>query len=207
MSGLTIELVHDEKPERRAARDSRGNAQLPEEATAEIVTLLADWGLLDPRFAVLDLGCGSGRLESALSPHIASVTGIDISQALLEEARRRCGELPNVRFELGSGSDLHGIGAASVDLILLVDTFRDVMLSGAAVAARLYAESARVLAPGGSLLILDAGYSGDADAELVELAQLAQGAGLEIRRADWCPLSCGDAAAFQLVKLAARSRA
>lgn len=156
---------------------------------------------------VLDIGCGIGRLETALAPRVASVTGIDLSGAMLEEARRRCGELPNVRFALGSGSDLVGIADSSVDLILLIDTLPYVLLSGPALAAQLCAESARVLKPRGSLLILNAQYGADADTELFELEQLAESADLEIHRADWSPFSFWDAPAFQLVKLADRSRA
>lgn len=193
-------------PEGSVALYSLGNAQLLEEATAEISALLENWGLLDPRCVVLDIGCGIGRLEAALAPRVGSVTGIDISEAMLEEARRRCGDLPNVRFALGSGSDLAGTPDASVDLILLIDTFPYVVLSGAALTARLCAESARVLAPGGSLLILNARYGADADAELTELTRLAEAAGLDIHRADWRPLHSWDAPAFQL-KRAARSRA
>lgn len=175
-------------------------AQTSEEATAGIVAMLADWDLLDPRSVVLDIGCGIGRLEAALASRVASVTGLDLSRAMLEEASRRCRALPNVRFVLGSASDLSDIPDASVDLILLIDTFPHVMRSGRELAAQLCAESARVLEPAGSLLILNVSYGGDADADLLELAQLAEGAGLEIRRADWRPLTCGDAPAFQLVR-------
>ena len=194
-------------PEGSVALYSLGNAQLLEEATAEAVALLNDWGLIEQTSVVLDIGCGIGRLETALAPRVASVTGIDLSGAMLEEARRRCGELPNVRFALGSGSDLVGIADSSVDLILLIDTLPYVLLSGPALAAQLCAESARVLKPRGSLLILNARYGADADTELFELEQLAESADLEIHRADWSPFSFWDAPAFQLVKLADRSRA
>lgn len=193
-------------PEGSVALYTLGDARLLEEATADIVALLVDWGLLDAASAVLDIGCGIGRLEAALASHVASVYGIDISQAMIEEARRRCGHLPNVRFALGSGSDLAGIADGSVDLLLLIDTLPYVILSGPALAAKVCAESARVLERDGSLLILNATYGGDADADLIELARLAEGAGLEIHRADWRPLSSWDAPAFQL-KRASRSRA
>lgn len=193
-------------PEGSVALYSLGDARLLEDATAEIVALLAERGLLDESTVVLDVGCGIGRLEAALAPHVASVYGIDISQAMLEEARRRCGHLANVRFALGSGSDLAGIADGSVDLLLLIDTLPYVMLSGPALAAKHFTESARVLERSGSLLVLNATYGGDADADLIELAQLAEWAGLEIHRADWRPLSSWDAPAFQL-KHASRSPA
>ena len=171
------------------------------DSVGELVELLDHWGLLDPDSAVLDVGCGIGRLEAALAPRVASVTGVDNSPAMLEEARRRCGHLPNVRFALASGRDLEGIAAESVDLVLLIDTLPCLILSGSALAAKLCAESARVLAPGGSLFVLNATCGGDADADLAELTQLAEGAGLEFHRADWRPLRRWDAPAFQLAKV------
>ena len=156
---------------------SLGNAELLAEATGEIVELLESWGLLAPDSAVLDIGCGIGRLESALSRRVASITGI------------------------GSESELAGIADESVELVLLIDTLPYLILSGSALAARLCAESARVLAPGGSLLILNATYGGDADADLAEVAQLAEGASLAFHRADWRPLRSWDAPAFQLTKV------
>lgn len=41
-----------------------------------------------PRGRALDFGCGVGRLTIPLSDHFESVVGVDIAQAMLEEARR-----------------------------------------------------------------------------------------------------------------------
>ena len=48
----------------------------------------------------LDFGCGVGRLTLALARHFESVTGIDVSQAMLDEARTSCNTLGvgNVRW-------------------------------------------------------------------------------------------------------------
>jgi len=52
------------------------------------------------RAKALDFGCGVGRLTIPLASHFESVTGIDISQAMLDEARANCSTLGvgNVRF-------------------------------------------------------------------------------------------------------------
>ena len=46
----------------------------------------------------LDLGTGTGALAFALAPYVADVVGVDNAPALLEEARRRGGDFPNVTF-------------------------------------------------------------------------------------------------------------
>jgi SAM-dependent methyltransferase len=43
---------------------------------------------------VLDLGCGTGRVALDLADHGVPVVGLDIDEVLLEELRRRAGELP-----------------------------------------------------------------------------------------------------------------
>jgi SAM-dependent methyltransferase len=43
---------------------------------------------------VLDLGCGTGRVALDLAEHRVPVVGVDVDEVLLEELRRRAGELP-----------------------------------------------------------------------------------------------------------------
>ena len=49
------------------------------------------WMLADlpmsPACAVLDVATGTGELARALSPHVASVVGIDATEAMLERGR------------------------------------------------------------------------------------------------------------------------
>ena len=47
--------------------------------------------------AVLDLGCGTGRMARRLSPLFASYTGIDL-QAMIREAQKRYPNMPNAHF-------------------------------------------------------------------------------------------------------------
>jgi 2-polyprenyl-3-methyl-5-hydroxy-6-metoxy-1,4-benzoquinol methylase len=60
---------------------------------------------------VLDAGCGEGFLSRLLARQGASVTGIDISTMLLEEARRQEKEQPlNITYLQGSVTDLPDMG-------------------------------------------------------------------------------------------------
>jgi SAM-dependent methyltransferase len=43
---------------------------------------------------VLDLGCGTGRVALDLATHGVAVVGLDVDEVLLDELRRRAGDLP-----------------------------------------------------------------------------------------------------------------
>jgi SAM-dependent methyltransferase len=60
-----------------------------------------------PESRVLSLGCGIGDTELLLAPHVAELTGVDLSPAAIRQARADAGALAirNARFEEG------GIGA------------------------------------------------------------------------------------------------
>ncbi len=95
---------------------------------------------------VLDLGCGTGRLGMLLEPH-HPVVGLDVSRAMLEEARRRSAG----RLRLIQGSafalpfrDANFGGAASAFVLRNLDDLE-----------KAFAELARVVAPGGGLSLVD----------------------------------------------------
>lgn len=69
--------------------------------------LLAGLGdRVPPSGRVLDLGCGIGRMAAPLAAHFAAVVGVDVSPAMIEQARALHGAVQNLRFEANSGADL-----------------------------------------------------------------------------------------------------
>jgi SAM-dependent methyltransferase len=56
-----------------------------------------------PESRVLSLGCGIGDTELLLAPHVAELTGVDLSPAAIRQARADAAKLTirNVRFEEG----------------------------------------------------------------------------------------------------------
>jgi ubiquinone/menaquinone biosynthesis C-methylase UbiE/DNA-binding transcriptional ArsR family regulator len=106
-------------------------------------------GLLDDRWAVADLGCGTGALTASMAPFVARVTGIDRSGEMLQAARRRLRAFPNVDLRR---SDLESLPIADGDLdaatLLLV-------LHHVSDPAAVLSEAARALKPGGRLVITD----------------------------------------------------
>lgn len=103
------------------------------------------------RERVLDLGCGPGHTALATAPRVREVVAFDLTEAMLDQARRLAAErgLANVRFERGDASRLPFPDGA-FDRV----TSR---LSAHHVAdpAAMLREVARVLAPGGAFLLVD----------------------------------------------------
>nr|MDQ3071272.1 methyltransferase domain-containing protein [Acidobacteriota bacterium] len=59
-----------------------------EREIARVLRHAADLGIAPPRGAALDFGCGVGRLSQAMGRRFASVTGADISPAMIALAER-----------------------------------------------------------------------------------------------------------------------
>ena len=58
-------------------------------------------GLLDPEWVVGDLGCGTGQVAATLAPFVKQVIAVDRSSDMLQAARRRVSDLPNVDVRRG----------------------------------------------------------------------------------------------------------
>jgi ArsR family transcriptional regulator len=106
-------------------------------------------GLLPSHWTVGDLGCGTGALLPTLAPHVARVIGVDASDEMLAAARDRVEGLTNVELRAGTLEALP-CEAASLDAVTLM-----LVLHHLPAPATALAEAARVLKPGGRILIVD----------------------------------------------------
>lgn len=116
---------------------------------SELLPLLS---LLDPDWVVGDLGCGTGATTEALAPFVAKVVAVDESPEMLEAAHHRLANYEDEgRVELRHGS-LEALPAedGELDAALLM-----LVLHHLSDPAAVLAEAARVLAPGGRLLVVD----------------------------------------------------
>jgi SAM-dependent methyltransferase len=64
-------------------------------------------GLAVPRAgAVLELGCGTGKIARALAPHVARVDAIDIAEPMIARARTMPGgDHPSIRWRVGRAEE------------------------------------------------------------------------------------------------------
>ena len=98
---------------------------------------------------VLDAACGEGYGAALMADVAASVIGIDIDSGVVSAASKRYAGHPNLRFETSSVTALP-IAEASVDLVVSFETIEHI---AAGEQVRMLAEFARVLAPGGLLIL------------------------------------------------------
>jgi len=96
----------------------------------------------------LDLGCGNGALFDALGSHLREGVGVDLSEGMIEQARRTHRDAKHLRFERVTGPELPFEDSA-FDAVLSFLSFRyldwDPTLR----------EIARVLRPGGHFIVVD----------------------------------------------------
>jgi len=111
--------------------------------------LWAVLGLIDPALVVGDLGCGTGQLSETIAPHVKRVVAVDSSSDMLDAARTRLAELSNVDVRQGELEALP-LEAGELDAAMM-----SLVLHYSADPALALAEVARVLRPGGRLLIVD----------------------------------------------------
>lgn len=179
---------------------SLGNPVLLEQATAEIVTQLRSWGAVTSDTKLLDMGCGIGRLLTALAPEIRAAVGIDVSAEMVKAARRRCEEYDNVAVIKGDGHGLAGVDDAAFDVAVAVDSFPYLRQAGYELVESFFAEVARVLEPGGKFVILNYSYSDDDAADAREVRALAAAHGFELVVTGERPFQLWDGLAFLMRK-------
>jgi len=129
---------------------------------------------------VADLGCGPGRVAAYLAAHGLDVIGIDVSSAMLVEARRAH---PDITFEEGR---LHDLPIADGTLAGAVCWY-SIIYTPPQRLDEVFTELRRVLAPGGHVLLAfqagngEATHRNDAHGSGLSLTSYRHGSG-DLRR-------------------------
>ncbi len=105
--------------------------------------------LLDPDWTLGDLGCGTGQMTMTLAPFVARVIAVDGSGEMLQAAKRRLRGFDNIELRRGDLESLP-IDDRSLDAAVVA-----LVLHHVPDPARVLAEAARVLKPGGRVLVVD----------------------------------------------------
>lgn len=150
LSGIRLERAAQAESyfERNAARwDEIRSHYVSEAAVEQAILEAAGRG---PVGRLVDLGTGAGRMLTLLGPKAQRATGLDLSQHMLNIARSRAAQA-GLACELRHGDIFAtGLPDGAGDLVVVHQVLH--YLSDPAAAVR---EAARLVAPGGRLLIVD----------------------------------------------------
>ena len=115
-----------------------------------------DWGFFRLKWeqygltpgTCVEIGCGAGRMTVHLARYFETVHGVDVSAGMIECARRRASA--NVSFHVTGGTVIP-LPDSVADAIFSTHVLQH--LSSTAAAAAYFREMARVLRPGGTIMV------------------------------------------------------
>ena len=110
-----------------------------------------DAATAQPAEVVVDVGCGTGFLAAGLAPYAQKVIGVDDSTQMLEVAAENMHQLNLTNVELRVGS----VNNLPIETNLAQAVFANMVLHHAPDPAQMLVEMARVVKPGGRVVITD----------------------------------------------------
>ena len=96
---------------------------------------------------MLEIGCGVGRMTRSFSSQFSKVYGVDISEEMIEKAKRLNSDKPNIEFVANSGKDLSAFEDSFFDFCFSFIVF--LHIPSEEIIRSYFMEIARVLKPGG----------------------------------------------------------
>ncbi len=126
-------------------------------ANADALQMIVDAASPERDDTVLDVACGGGLVARAFAPHVAHATGIDVTPAMLDQARKAATEsrLTNTSWDQG---DVTTLPYADGSFTIVATRFSFHHFVEPLVVLR---EMVRVCAPGGRIVVADSCPSED----------------------------------------------
>jgi ArsR family transcriptional regulator len=159
--GSTPAAAHDQRRVQTVLADRRSKSQeffsssaghwdrLRDELFGDRFHLSALPAFADADWTVGDLGCGTGQMSAALAPFVRRVIAVDASAAMLQAAKKRLGGFDNIELRRGD------LEALPIDDARLDAATMALVLHHLPDPAAVLKEVARVLKPGGRLMLVD----------------------------------------------------
>jgi ubiquinone/menaquinone biosynthesis C-methylase UbiE len=144
--------THNQRIVEQFTRWAKPFSELPIHAEADAMARTIQACALTPDVDALDVACGPGILACAQAPHARAVTGIDITPAMIEQARARqaAAEVENMAWHVGDATALP-FESGSFDRVTTRYSFHHMTDPAATLA-----EMVRVCRPEGRIVVIDA---------------------------------------------------
>jgi len=110
------------------------------------------------KMRALDIGCGTGRLSVAMAKYFGKVDGVDVSEDMIDIAKRDNKDISNVDFHINNGVDLSGIKNDVYDFVFSFIVFQHIPKRS--IIKNYIKEIYRVLKPGSYMQVQVRGYPG-----------------------------------------------
>ncbi|KQX18104.1 MULTISPECIES: class I SAM-dependent methyltransferase [unclassified Sphingomonas] len=149
---MNDDIRHNDRIISQFTRWAQPFADLPIHAEEDGMGRTLAAAAIGPADHVLDVACGPGIVACAAAAHAAHVTGIDLTPAMIEQARARqaAAGLANLDWRTGDATALP-FADDSFDRVVTRYSFHHLREPG-----RALAEMRRVCRPGGRVVVIDA---------------------------------------------------
>lgn len=143
--------MHEDALREEFTHQATSFGRSPAMTSAQTLGALVELVPGDPRARWIDVACGPGVVSRAIAGKVGLVTGVDLTPAMIDEATKRARDegVRNVDFAIGDATDLDVADAAFDGAITRLS------LHHIPAAGRLVAEMARVVRPGGAVVVSD----------------------------------------------------
>jgi ubiquinone/menaquinone biosynthesis C-methylase UbiE len=143
--------MHEESVREEFTHQTESFARNPVALRAETLDALVDLAPAEPDSRWLEAACGPGIVARRLAARVGEVCGVDLTPSMVEKANAEAARdgVENVRFEVGDATAL-SFGEAEFDGAVTRFSFHHIPAPG-----RVLAEMARVVRPGGLVIVAD----------------------------------------------------